>query len=115
MNELRTLPKNYVVLIFIAGLLVVTLAISIGLLLVGGVVFYLYLENYPTSNIITYGAIAWIIYILLLVGVLYYNKIRIKKKQARLIHLIQAEFFATFALRSLNMMLRKWQRKHDGS
>lgn len=115
MNELRTLPKNYAVLIFVAVVLVANLAISIGLLLVGGVSFYLYLENFPTSTIITYAIMAWIIYILLLVCLFYRNKMRIKQKQAHLIHLVQTEFLATFALRGLNMMLRKWQRKHNGS
>lgn len=113
MKELRALPKDYIVLLVLAVMLGVLVTISIGFLLAGGVSFYLYQANYPLSTIILYAAIVWVVYILLLACFLYYKKNRVKQKQAHLLHIVQNELMATLALRSLNIALRKWQRKHD--
>jgi hypothetical protein len=115
MNELLKLPKDYAILILLAATLAIMLVISIGFLLVGGLSAYLYLHNYPLSTIIMYAILSWIIYILILGGLLYFNKIRIKQKQDYLVHVVKTELMATMALRSLNVMLRKWQRKHEGT
>ncbi len=115
MNELRTLPKDYVVLIIVAVMLAMLITVSIGFLLVGGVSVYLYHENHSLSSIINYAALTWVIYILLLICLLLRNKSRIKQKQDYLIHVVKTELMATMALRSVNIMLRKWQRKHDNT
>lgn len=115
MNELRTLPKDYAVLIVLAVMLAMIVVVSIGFLLVGGVSAYLYLHDYPLSTVVTYGILSWIIYILLFVCLLYRYKSRIKQKQNYLVHVVKTELMATMALRSLNVMLRKWQRKHNGT
>ncbi len=115
MNELRTLPKDYAILIILAVTLAIILVISIGFLLVGGVSAYLYIHNFPLSTIVTYAVLSWIIYILLLVCLLYRSKSRIKQKQDYLVHIVKTELMATMALRSVNVMLRKWQRKHEGT
>jgi O-antigen/teichoic acid export membrane protein len=113
MNELRTLPKEVAIAIFLKVLLVIIVVISIGLLMVGGVAAYLYVEHYPLSTVITYSVMAWIVFILLLVCLMYRNQSHINQKKARLAHVIQTELLATMALRSVNIILRKWQRKHD--
>ncbi|MGA2655684.1 MAG: hypothetical protein ABSF18_06870 [Gammaproteobacteria bacterium] len=115
MNELRTLPKDYVKFALLAVVLSLLLATSVGFLLAGGVGAYFYMHDYPISKVITYGVIAWVVYILILALCLYRKKTCIQQKQNYLIHTVKTEIFATMALRSLNMSLRKWKRKHEGS
>ena len=113
MSELRTLPKEVAVLIFIKVLLAVIAAISVGLLLVGGVAAILYHYHYPLATIITISVMTWIIFILILVAFMYRFQSRINRAKDRLIHVVEMELIGTVALRSLNMALRKWHRKHE--
>lgn len=112
MKELRTLPKDYIKFLVVAVMLAVMITVSIGILLVGGISAYLHHENYSLASILLYAIIVWVVYILLLVGLLLWNKKRIKQKQAQLMHVMEAEFMAAVALRGINVMLRKW-RKHE--
>ena len=92
MNELRTLPKEVAILIFLKVLLVIIVVISIGLLMVGGVAAYLYVENYPMSTVITYSVMAWIVFILLLICFMYRNQSLINRKKARLGHVLKLNY-----------------------
>lgn len=115
MNELRTLPKDYVKLIILAVVLALLLATSVGFLLAGGLGAYFYMHDYPLSKVFTYAGFAWGAYILILAIFLWLKKKSIQQKQNYLIHTVKTELFATMALRSLNITLRKWKRKHEGS
>ncbi len=115
MDELRTLPKEVAVLVFIKVLLVIIAAISVGLLLVGGVAAVLYHFNYPISTIVTFSVMAWVIFILILVVLMYRFQSRIKQSKDRLIHVVEMELLGTVALRGLNIALRKWRHKHEES
>lgn len=113
MDDFRTLPKEYAVLIFLKLLLVILLILSIGLLFVGGVAAYLYFEHYPTSTIVTFSIMAWVVFILILVCLMYRNQSQVNQKKSHLIQLVKNELLATLALRSLNIALRKWRRQHE--
>jgi uncharacterized membrane protein YbhN (UPF0104 family) len=110
-DDIKALLKNFTILSFLIFVLAIIAILSIGVLIVGVTIYFLYIHHYHTTTIIMSAVGSWFGFLLIMALIVYFYLKVCKRKKRDFINLMNKQLFATIGLQTINSIFRKLRKK----